>query len=595
MKNYKYYFSFCIRLKKSYFILYLTTEILQTLLLVIGITLPKFILDAVFYQYNFNKAVVYTALLLISTFVINLLTAIISYYAERSRDQMYRKFSLLFAEKIMKGDYQNLENPEYLNAKEKALFCMSGQYGFAGGVLLLTKLIGQILRFAVLAVITVFLDLRLLPIFAVLIFLSVATDAYAKRKNAEIDMNSALANRMERYFYDISENPMFAKEVRVNDLGDWITRHYKEQFGIIHAYKVKKNSNICKSSIIGTISVVLQEAFAYGFLAYKAVEDIKNNTSFFPVGSFSMYLNAMLAFNSSVSETLMLVNMIKQMEVYIEPFKKFMSWSQNIELSNNAYSKEIEDNKIHSIRFEHVSFKYPGQKEYALKDISCEIKGDKKLALVGENGAGKSTFIKLIARLYDPEEGTIYLDGRDIKTISPDLYRDYLAFVFQDYKLYSMSLKENIVLNRGDDISDERIIDLLDKLGLSGKISNLKNGINTQVGKMFDAEGIEPSGGEAQKLAIARAFLKNASIVILDEPTAALDPKSECRLYEDFDKLTEGKGAIYISHRLASCKMCDDIYVFSKGKIVEQGKHEELMKQGGLYSEMFTEQAKMYV
>ena len=201
--------------------------------------------------------------------------------------------------------------------------------------------------------------------------------------------------------------------------------------------------------------------------------------------------------------------------------------------------------------------------------------------------------VKLLCRLYEPTEGCILYNGVDISVLKYDQYVSLLSVVFQDYNIYSMSVSENVCLAGNYD--DEDILHALEQSGLSGKIKKLPCGLDTQVGREFDENGIEFSGGEGQKLACARAYLKNAPIVILDEPTASLDPISESQLYERFNNIICNKTAIYISHRLASAKFCDNIVVFKEGQIVESGTHSDLMAIGGVYNEMFSKQAEYYV
>ena len=227
-----------------------------------------------------------------------------------------------------------------------------------------------------------------------------------------------------------------------------------------------------------------------------------------------------------------------------------------------------------------------------MQDINIRINPKEKLLLVGENGAGKSTFIKLLLRLYDPTDGEILLDGVNIKTIDYDNYIKLFSAVFQDFHLYSFSIKENVAMsNRA---SDEKIDCILRKVGLGDKIDGLKNGINTSLHKNLDEQGFEPSGGEAQRIAIARALCKDAPIVVMDEPTAALDPRAEFEIYEQFNDMTTCKTAIYISHRLSSAKFCDKIAVFENSHITEYGNHESLINNNGKYSELFNMQAEFY-
>ncbi|MCC8111649.1 MAG: ABC transporter ATP-binding protein/permease [Ruminococcus sp.] len=247
------------------------------------------------------------------------------------------------------------------------------------------------------------------------------------------------------------------------------------------------------------------------------------------------------------------------------------------------------------ITFQHVSFRYPGQKVDALKDVNVSIHAGTKLSVVGENGAGKTTFVKLLCRLYDPTEGEILFNGVNIRDIDYDQYMAIFSAVFQDYKLFSFSIRDNIALNQGKSISNHRIMQLLQKVGLSEKIDKLPQGIDTIVYKEFDKKGFELSGGKAQKLAIARAIARDSKIVILDEPLAALDPKAEHEIFEQFADLVGQKTAIYISHRLSSSKACDSILVFQNGRIIESGTHDDLIQLGGKYAELFALQANLYL
>ncbi len=246
------------------------------------------------------------------------------------------------------------------------------------------------------------------------------------------------------------------------------------------------------------------------------------------------------------------------------------------------------------IRFEHVSFRYPGSEEWAVRDLSMEFTAGEKLAVVGMNGSGKSTFIKLLCRLYDPDEGTIYMNDIDIRRYD---YREYLSLfsvVFQDFKLFSFTLGENVAV--AEDYDREQVKDALEKAGLGEFLQRHEKGLDTVLYRNFDSGGVEISGGEAQKIALARAVCKGAALVILDEPTAALDPVSEYEIYRRFNDLVADRTTVYISHRMSSCRFCRDIAVFDRGRLVQRGSHEELMGQtGGKYYELWTAQAQHYV
>lgn len=246
----------------------------------------------------------------------------------------------------------------------------------------------------------------------------------------------------------------------------------------------------------------------------------------------------------------------------------------------------------YEIAFQDVSFRYPGSEEMILKHVNCKIKMKDKLALVGENGAGKTTFVKLLCRLYEPTEGVITLNGIDIRKYREEEYRELFGVVFQDFKLFAFPMWQNLVTSYERD--DARIRDCLERAGAAEFAGKLPEGMDTLLFK--DREGgVDISGGEAQKLAIARALYKDAPFVVLDEPTAALDPISEAEVYTRFHEMVKDKTSIYISHRMASCRFCDDIVVFEDGRIVERGSHEELLARQGQYAGMWHAQAKYYV
>jgi len=237
--------------------------------------------------------------------------------------------------------------------------------------------------------------------------------------------------------------------------------------------------------------------------------------------------------------------------------------------------------------FEHVSFQYPGTKEPVLKDIDFKFKVGEKFAVVGRNGAGKTTLIKLLCRLYEPTQGRILLNGIDIKYYDYSEYTRIFSVVFQDFKLLSLPLGDNIAA--GEEVEEERMW----QAGLKKRVEAMPKGLRSRLYRN-NGDGVEVSGGEAQKLAIARALYKDGPFVILDEPTAALDPLAEAEIYEQFNDMIQGKTAIYISHRMSSCKFCDDILVLDGGRIAERGDHTKLLKNNGIYAALYQKQAQYY-
>ena len=276
---------------------------------------------------------------------------------------------------------------------------------------------------------------------------------------------------------------------------------------------------------------------------------------------------------------------------YIEKFFEYVDIPT--EMHYGTIPTEKRSDNIYDIEFHNVSFRYPHSDVYAIKNLSFKFKVGEKVAVVGMNGSGKTTMIKLLCRLYDPTEGYITLNGIDITKYD---YEDYLALfsvVFQDFRLFSFSLGENVAC--AQDYDDKKVLSCLNIAGMKERVSALPDGLKSVIYKDFDENGIEISGGEAQKIAIARALYKDAPFVILDEPTASLDPIAEYEIYSRFNDMVENKTAVYISHRLSSCRFCDKIAVFHEGEIIQFGSHEDLLKDiNGKYYELWTAQAQYY-
>ena len=307
------------------------------------------------------------------------------------------------------------------------------------------------------------------------------------------------------------------------------------------------------------------------------------------IGDFTMSISATSNFFGGIQTAFYSLQTIFNQCYYLGQYVGFMNSEEHISGGEDVPEK----NKRHSIEFRNVYFKYPGSEKYVLEDVSVKINHSEHISIVGVNGAGKTTFIKLLLGLYKPDKGEILLDGKNINTYSYGEYIKLFSAVFQDFKLFSFSAKENIACS--GDVNEEEVVKRFAQVGLLDKFRLLEDGLNTCLYKDFSETGIEPSGGEQQKLAIARALYKNADIVILDEPTAALDPIAEMEVFTHFKKLVNEKTAIFISHRLSMCRFCDRILVFKDGKVIEEGTHEELVnKAGGEYSEMYGIQANYY-
>ena len=281
---------------------------------------------------------------------------------------------------------------------------------------------------------------------------------------------------------------------------------------------------------------------------------------------------------------------LKGHSMYAERLKKFLGYEPKIKDNENAESVPA----FHSLTLNNVGFTYPGTEKQVLKNLSLHIGKGEKIALVGYNGAGKSTLIKLLMRLYDPSSGSIDWNGTDIRDLKVKEYYRKFGTVFQDFQIFSVSVAENVKADIVSESDRDNISAALERSGLSHKIAELPDGIDTEVTKEFSKDGVNFSGGERQKLAIARAFMKDADLIILDEPSSALDPMSEYELNQTMMEAANDKTVIFISHRLSTTIMADRIYMLDSGELIEEGSHDELMAKNGKYAEMFRVQAEKY-
>jgi len=305
------------------------------------------------------------------------------------------------------------------------------------------------------------------------------------------------------------------------------------------------------------------------------------------LGSTTLLFSLLLEMFDSIAS---MNNIAKSADFYRE-YKQLVETNSTINNSKIIQNIDI-DLSNYIIKFENVSFSYPNNDDFLLKNINLEIHKNSNIGIVGLNGSGKTTFVKLLMRLYDPTSGKITINGVNIKNIPYDQYIKKIGIVLQDYSLFAYSVKENIVLN--NTYNEERFNKSIKQSDLSDKIKTLAKGADTSIYKILDKHGVEFSGGEGQKVALARAIYKDSVVLILDEPTSAMDPIAEYKLFSKMAKLSENKTTIFISHRLSSTKKCDSIIVFSNGGIIEQGNHQTLIDKKGLYYEMFHSQAKYY-
>ncbi|MBQ8799417.1 MAG: ABC transporter ATP-binding protein [Lachnospiraceae bacterium] len=426
-----------------------------------------------------------------------------------------------------------------------------------------------------------------------LVCLSIAINSRCQEKQEKIQYESAqaqtLSGRIYWLFFNMMSDYPLGKDIRIFKMQNVIEKSGTQARDDIE--RVQKDA-IRKGLKVSVGELLSQNMFifaAYLFVGMKAVYGMIS------VGDVAMYSGAIFLLQREVGDLFGLWIELKTHNTYLKSYTELM------EIPNEKYEGTIPVEKRldheYELEFRNVSFHYPNSDRLILKNISFKLQTGKKLAIVGANGAGKTTFIKLLCRLYDPTEGQILLNGIDIRKYDYEEYIRLFSIVFQDYKIFSFSVAENVAA--GPTYDSERVVECLKEAGVYERVSQMKNGIESRLLKDQqdgDEEGIEISGGEKQKIALARALYRNAPLVILDEPTSALDPLAEQDIYQRFNDMVSDKTAVFISHRMSSCRFCDEIVVFDDGRIVENGTHDELVAEsGGVYHRMWEAQAQYYM
>lgn len=480
-------------------------------------------------------------------------------------------------------DYSRLENGKVLDEENRVRDSLYISY-FAHDPL--AKLIISIIKVIGYSYIVITLHPVVLAVLLLLTAARMIVSSKKKRLIYEYQKKITPFKRRFGYLFNAMVGISDAKEVRINNADKWLSQKFCEEKD---RYICKYSDHLKKGFIIDSfddIVTLIQTVILYIYCTFRIIKGT------ITIGSFSMYISTFLMISDAISDMIGQFLNVKYMSEYIDSYKSYEAAAIPNHSIKGINGIDVTVPK-HEIEFCNVSFKYPGSDNYALQNISLKIESGKRLAVVGYNGVGKSTLIKLICRLYEPTDGVILYNGVDISTLKYEQYAKLIAVVFQDFNIYRMSVRENLDLVR-ENVTNEEIWEALRKSGADEKIKSLSNGLETQVGRGFDVQGIELSGGENQKLACARAYLKDSPMVILDEPTASLDPISESQLYSQFSVLLSGKTAVYISHRLASSKFCDSIILLENGTITERGTHSELMTMNGVYADMFNKQAEHY-
>lgn len=592
-KTLRYLFPLAYRYKKSYSYLLFCDLLLGIIQPIANVVCPKFLIDELMTNRNVENLILYTGLIIISNIGISAIRRIILENLEKYNDLYDNYFSMLLSEKTMNMDFYKTEDTDVLESLHRADIGI-GWYsgGFTG---IMSSIESTILSFIVTVEVIIIIACKAPFLFiTIAVFVILGNIFSAKENKISEKYYGQLSdiNRKLDYVYSELSNVKYGKDYRLYDSKELLlNRAEKCSNDVIDTFK-KQSNEMIKLRIFKNLFENLANAVAYAYLG------ILTLNRFITVGDFTMLLSGSLTMISNANGIASGYQELKKKCDYINNYISFMTTNESVYTSKhrNMNGDKADYKGISCIEFKNIFFKYPDSQDYIFEDFNFKINAGEKLAIVGKNGAGKTTFIKILTGLYKIEKGEILIDGKNIYDMDYDEYVKLFSVVFQDYKLLSAPILENILINEHPSYENDKIVKrFCEKMGILEKLDQLKKGIYTNLYKNFDDEGFVPSGGEEQKIAIIRALCKNGSFAVLDEPTAALDPKTEYEINTEFSEIDDRIFMIFISHRLSSCLLCDKIAVFDKGKVVEYGSHDELMcQENGLYNKMFTIQADNY-
>lgn len=575
----------------------------------VGIYLSALVIDELAGSREIDRLKLLVSITLVSAAVISLGTALLNKWKETHNAGLWYKVDNLLIQKLLHMDYVNCDDTHTSDLLYKiyqnlqgggwGFYRVIGQYEslctafltICGGIALTVSLFTCKVPDA--AGDYTVLNHPLLVLFVIALMLDVTFIAPALSNKAgsywakHADSHN-LGNRLFGFFGWLGFKKDIATDVRMyaqDKFCEKYNRNKGDAFGSNGLFAHLSIGPIGLYSAASAAVSVIFTGIVYAFVCLKAWAGA------FGLGSVTQYVASVTKVSGGMSSLVATLGDMRNNAAFLAQVFEFLDIPNN--MYQGSLTVEKRRDRKYEVEFRNVSFQYPGSDTYALRNVNIKFEIGKRLAVVGMNGSGKTTFIKLLCRLYDPTEGEILLNGIDIRKYNYAEYMMIFSVVFQDFKLFALKLGENVASKT--DYDSERVMDALKKAGFTEKLAEMQRGIETYLYKDYDKDGVNISGGEAQKIAIARALYKDAPFIILDEPTAALDPIAEAEIYSKFNDIVGDKTAIYISHRLSSCKFCDEIAVFHEGAVIQQGTHAELASdENGKYYELWNAQAQYY-
>lgn len=547
-----------------------------------------YVLEAAEFGYPFER-VATVILLLAALITIGMFFTVYqsSYVAPMEEPKVREKIKMKLYEKARDMDLECYDDPEFYNRQVLAISQIDDQIGRV--IRFMIDTLSGLAAFVTTAIYFIYKD-KTAILFAIGAFvLSLIFEQLYNKQNYLVRIESIAASRKRDYVKRIYYLNDYAKEIRLNpNVSDILIDRFEKANDEVYAIEKKY---AMKKWFFGFMRRYIANSFVadvlfIGYLVYQAavLHSISFSTVAILYGSYGRLKNSMRVFSETYPFAC-------ETSLYVSKIREFLNYEPKIVSKENLVptydAKEIELDK--------VSFAYGKNQEMLIKNLDLHVKPGEKIALVGYNGAGKTTLVKLLMRLYDTKGGVIKVDGRDIKEYDAKKYRETIGTVFQDFQIFAGTVKENVVLDVADQVEEDGIRKALSESGLLERIGKFEKGLDTELTTEFSKEGVNLSGGESQKLAISRVFYKNAGLMILDEPSSALDPIAEYQLNHAMLEATGDKTVIFISHRLSTTRIADRIIMLEKGSIVEQGTHEELLAMDGKYAQMWKVQAGAYI
>ncbi len=565
---------------KTYIALKMLIAIFNAVTPMAGIVLPGLIINELSGNRDFEVLGFYVAVLL----AVPLLGSAVNLAANKVLKKYFLDINTAldkrFNDFTLSMDYETVENPDIRVKAERADRALQS-------VLQVVDRLSQLVLAVVNLILISSIVAALNPVIILLIILLILINSRAMRRTNI--RKHAISEKIDEALYEESTysyqlaNITFAKEIRLFQIQDLLVGQYigckKRHDALELKYALAGNGQ----NLLQAATSFLQQAILYLYLVYRVI------AKGMAVGSLTIYLSAAGKFSSSLKSVFDSYNGIVDQNQKIRQLREYLSIQPK--WSREGLTPVFDQHSV--IEFKNVSFRYPGSEKFALQNLNLTIRANERLCIVGENGSGKSTFTKLLMRLYEPASGEILLNGVNVKEYDYAQYQRMFAPVFQDFAIYVMPLKDNIVM--AEPYDEARLQRVCEENQLKPLIASLDKGLNTSIEKWLDPHGVDPSGGERQKIAIARACYHDGDIFVLDEPTAALDPLVEYEMYSQFHRMITDKCAVLITHRLSAVQLADRVAVFQDGAVAEYGTHAELYAKGGIYTEMFDKQSEFYV